>query len=404
MSAGQFPPFGEPENNDPTKTPWGAESGSRPALPPNPPQGGSPYGGGATPYGSPSGGPFSSPASQYGAPGSANGAGGSWSPANQQGAGGAWNAGTGDPRYGSPNTGQFPAGGYPQQGAMPYGAPVFLAPMEAEKSFVTTWLLSLFLGQFGADRFYLGQMGLGFLKLLTCGGCGIWALIDLIRVLAGSVKDKYGRPLRGLRENQNLAIIVSVVVIVLGVGINGCASIVDSGDDKSGSGSAASAPAAPGVSDDGGAADVGEGAGAAPTPVATTAAPAVGIGTPVANDKAEITVTEVEEPKASVGEGAFAVEAQGQFVVVHVSFKNVSSEQLSLWSDEFKLLDAQGVEYGTSSDAWMVDENITLEDVNPGVTFEGVLVYDLPEGAAPTTLSYAPTFSFDPPLEVSLAS
>ena len=287
---------------------------------------------------------------------------------------------------------------------MPYGAPVFLAPMEAEKSFVTTWLLSLFLGQFGADRFYLGQMGLGFLKLLTCGGCGIWALIDLIRVLAGSVKDKYGRPLRGLRENQNLAIIVSVVVIVLGVGINGCASIVDSGDDKSGSGSAASAPAAPGVSDDGGAAPAPSPTSAAPTPVATTAAPAVGIGTPVANDKAEITVTEVEEPKASVGEGAFAVEAQGQFVVVHVSFKNVSIEQLSLWSDEFKLLDAQGVEYGTSSDAWMVDENITLEDVNPGVTFEGVLVYDLPEGAAPITLSYAPTFSFDPPLEVSLAS
>lgn len=181
---------------------------------------------------------------------------------------------------------------------MPYGAPVFLAPMEPEKSFVTTWLLSLFLGQFGADRFYLGQMGLGFLKLLTCGGCGIWALIDLIRVLAGSVKDKYGRPLRGLRENQNLAIIVSVVVIVLGVGINGCASIVDSGDDKSGSGSAASAPAAPGVSDDGGAAPAPSPTSAAPTPVATTAAPAVGIGTPVANDKAEITVAEVEEPKA----------------------------------------------------------------------------------------------------------
>jgi TM2 domain-containing membrane protein YozV len=43
-------------------------------------------------------------------------------------------------------------------------------------------LLSLFLGTLGIDRFYLGYTGLGIAKLLTLGGCGIWALIDFIMI------------------------------------------------------------------------------------------------------------------------------------------------------------------------------------------------------------------------------
>jgi TM2 domain-containing membrane protein YozV len=65
----------------------------------------------------------------------------------------------------------------------------------SSKSYVTALLLSFFLGYLGVDRFYLGQTGLGIGKLLTFGGCGIWALIDFILIATRKVTDSQGNPL-----------------------------------------------------------------------------------------------------------------------------------------------------------------------------------------------------------------
>jgi len=59
----------------------------------------------------------------------------------------------------------------------------------------TTYLISMFLGMYGVDRFYLGYTGLGIAKLLTCGGLGIWAVIDLILIGMGKMRDAEGNPL-----------------------------------------------------------------------------------------------------------------------------------------------------------------------------------------------------------------
>ena len=39
-------------------------------------------------------------------------------------------------------------------------------------------IISIFAGGLGIDRFMLGETGLGVAKLLTCGGAGIWTIID----------------------------------------------------------------------------------------------------------------------------------------------------------------------------------------------------------------------------------
>lgn len=59
-------------------------------------------------------------------------------------------------------------------------------------------LLSIFLGQLGVDRFYIGDTGLGVLKLLTCGGMGVWTIVDWFLIMQRTKENNYLKLMRAL--------------------------------------------------------------------------------------------------------------------------------------------------------------------------------------------------------------
>ena len=60
------------------------------------------------------------------------------------------------------------------------------------KSQIIALLLVALVGGLGIHRFYLGYTWQGIVQLLTLGGCGVWALIDLIRIITGDLQPKNG--------------------------------------------------------------------------------------------------------------------------------------------------------------------------------------------------------------------
>lgn len=69
-------------------------------------------------------------------------------------------------------------------------------PGISRKNKIVALLLCIFLGYFGAHKFYVGKVGMGILYLFTMGFFGIGWLIDVILIATGSFKDEFGLPLK----------------------------------------------------------------------------------------------------------------------------------------------------------------------------------------------------------------
>ena len=82
------------------------------------------------------------------------------------------------------------------------------------KSFLATELLCFFLGALGVHRFYTGYVGLGIAQLLTFGGLGIWAFIDLISISLGKYKDANGQELDEYNSTIGNGVIIFIVIMI----------------------------------------------------------------------------------------------------------------------------------------------------------------------------------------------
>lgn len=91
-------------------------------------------------------------------------------------------------------------------------------PNEGTRSYMVATMLGLFLGYFGVDRFYMGNIGLGLGKLFTFGGFGIWYTIDLVLIATGAAHDGDGKTLRDYARDHKNAWIIIAVLWLLNIG------------------------------------------------------------------------------------------------------------------------------------------------------------------------------------------
>lgn len=114
-----------------------------------------------------------------------------------------------------------------------------------------------------------------------------------------------------------------------------------------------------------------------------------GIGTPVRDGKFEFTVTSVEAGVARVGSDVLGQDAQGQYVLVHMTVTNTGDEAQYFDGSSQKAFDAQDREFSadTTAAVYLGDANSFLNQINPGITVEGTVVFDVPADATLTRLT-----------------
>jgi hypothetical protein len=81
--------------------------------------------------------------------------------------------------------------------------------------FWTVFFLCLFLGVFGAHRFYAQKYKIAVIQLLTCGGLGFWAILDLLLILVDSFQNEKGMYYRNPKPGLSWLI----VIVIFGLSI-----------------------------------------------------------------------------------------------------------------------------------------------------------------------------------------
>mmetsp|Transcript_148672 Transcript_148672/g.262514 ORF Transcript_148672/g.262514 Transcript_148672/m.262514 type:complete len:159 (-) Transcript_148672:106-582(-) len=96
------------------------------------------------------------------------------------------------------------------------------AGTECKDAVVLVVLEGLGLGVFGIDHFYMGSVGTGLLKLFTAGGCGIWAIVDMVVVYMNVLKKNTYIDFPGIAgtfkgENIDTAKMICIIFLVIDI-------------------------------------------------------------------------------------------------------------------------------------------------------------------------------------------
>ncbi|WP_154402171.1 DUF4352 domain-containing protein [Ornithinimicrobium cavernae] len=116
------------------------------------------------------------------------------------------------------------------------------------------------------------------------------------------------------------------------------------------------------------------------------AAEAPGLEDAVRDGSFEFVVTGVETGLTTIGEGFTEESPQGQFVLIDITVTNIGDKGTTLFDSNQVLIDEQGRQHNTSSASIWLDEGLWLDEINPGNSMSGVLLYDIPADAVPTSL------------------
>lgn len=177
------------------------------------------------------------------------------------------------------------------------------------------------------------------------------------------------------KSSSGKRVLFTVVTVFIGLVIIGT---IGNNDDKTSSSTSSPSSAGaliPGVT--------GFGDGAPATP---TAAPA---GSAVRDGKFEFRVLGMERAAVAgdLSNQFMTEKAQGEFVILTMSVRNIGDEPQSYFGENQKLIDTSGREYGANSAAGMwMNSNSATSDINPGNQIQVRVAFDVPPGTVPAEL------------------
>lgn len=120
-----------------------------------------------------------------------------------------------------------------------------------------------------------------------------------------------------------------------------------------------------------------------------TTAVQAGIGTAVRDGNFEFVVKSLKCGVPSVGDASLGAVAQGQFCLVTLSVKNIGSDPQTMIDSNQTVLSASGATFEPSTTAELYanpSSSFFVTDINPGNSMSGVLIYDMPKTAVPTSI------------------